>query len=391
MGKPAVILGYAFRPFFLLSGTAAIYVIAVWMLAYRGMAEVPLSAPPVLWHAHEMLLGFVMATVAGFVLTAVATWTGREPVHGNPLLILVALWLAGRIAMASAALPVASVALADMLFPAALCLVAGREVLAAGNRRNYPIVAVLALLALANAGYHLAATGYLPGIERSFLFLLMHTVLLLVTIIGGRVVPNFTANWMRAQNIADPPVNHSLIDRLTIASTLVLGVLASLRPSATVTGTVALLVALLQAVRLSQWRGFATLRNPLLFVLHVSYGWLPLGYALLALAILGGIGTSSGALHALAMGGIGSMILSMMTRVPLGHTGRPLHASRLTVAAYLVMIVAVLLRVASSFAGPHYADFVGLAAIAWGLSFAIFLYVYAPILTAPRLQNRNPS
>jgi uncharacterized protein involved in response to NO len=293
--------------------------------------------------------------------------------------------------MASAVLPAAAVALADMLFPLALCILVTREVVAAGNRRNYPVAAVLALLALANAGYHFAATGYLAGGERGFLFLLLHTVLLLVTIVGGRVLPNFTANWMRVRNIANPPVNRLLIDRLTIASTALFGLLASARPSGTLTGVSAALVALLQAWRLGQWRGLATLRNPLLFVLHASYAWLPIGYALLALAMLCGIGTGSGALHALAMGGIGSMILSMMTRVPLGHTGRQLQASRLTIVAYLVMIVAVVLRVASSFAGVRYAGLVGLAAIAWGLCFAIYLYVYAPILMAPRLPDRPPS
>lgn len=390
MSRSSVIFSYAFRPFFLLSGLAAILVVATWILSLRGHAILALPANPLLWHGHEMLVGFVMATIAGFVLTAVATWTGRKPLNGVLLLLLVVAWIVGRIAMAVPHLPPVLAALGDMLFPIALCVLVAREVCSVGNRRNYPIVAVMLLLALANGAYHLASLGFLPIQERTILYLLLHTVLLLVTVIGGRVVPNFTANWMRGQSIERPAVNHALVDRLTISSTLVLGILASVSPAGAVTGVLAIATAVLHALRLSQWRGLTTLRNPLLFVLHASYAWLPIGYALLGLAILGGMGSTSGALHALAMGGIGSMILSMMTRVPLGHTGRPLHASRMTVVAYLAMFIAVLLRISAAIPGLHYLDMVSLAALAWGASFAIFLYVYAPILLAPRRQDGGP-
>lgn len=385
MFRSAAVLSFAFRPFFLLSAITAIFVVALWVLFLNGHAVLASGENLLLWHGHEMLVGFVMATIAGFVLTAVATWTGRAPVKGLPLLVLALLWVAGRTAMTVPGLPAGLVLLVDAAFPLALAATVAREIFAAGNRRNYPIVAITALLATANIVYHLSALGYLQIEQRTILFLLMHLVLLLVTVIGGRILPNFTANWMRGQGIERPPVNHPLLDRLVILTTLVLGVQASFGPDSTATGALALLAAVLQGRRLSQWRGLATVRNPLLFVLHVSYAWLPVGYALLALAILGGTGSTSGALHALAMGGIGSMILSMMTRVPLGHTGRALLASRWTVVAYCTMFLAILLRIAASLPSLPYLALLNLAAMAWCISFAIFLFVYLPILVRPKV------
>ena len=194
------LLSYAFRPFFLLGALSAIIVMALWTMALSAIGPVALHVNPMLWHAHEMLFGFIMAVIAGFVMTAVAMWTGRIRLHGAPLGWLIAAWLAGRGAMMIAALlPGLLVAAIDMLFPLLLVFLFSREVLAAGSRRNYVIVGIVVAMAILNLLYHAGATGLLAGLDRTALLLMIHVVLLLVTAIAGRIVPSFTANWLRAQ------------------------------------------------------------------------------------------------------------------------------------------------------------------------------------------------
>jgi uncharacterized protein involved in response to NO len=226
-----------------------------------------------------------------------------------------------------------------------LCALSAREIIGAGNRRNYPIVGITVLLRALNLLYHLGVTRLLPGADRLAIFLLIHTILLLITVISGRVIPNFTANWLRRHGVARSPTENPLIDRLTVLSTVAVGIAASTIPPGPVTGALALVAAVLRPLRLSRWCGLSTLDEPLLLVLHVAYAWLPIGYVLMGCAVFGWIFAPSTALHALTMGAIGGMILAMTTRVPLGHTGRPLTASRLTVLSYLALTLAVLLRV----------------------------------------------
>jgi uncharacterized protein involved in response to NO len=204
-------------------------------------------------------------------------------------------------------------------------------------------------------------------------------------VIGGRVIPNFTANWMRNHNIARVPANNATVDNLAILATVLVGLAASFAQGGTVTGSVALAAAVLHGMRLAAWRGLATRAEPLLMVLHVAYAWLPIGYALMACAAFGWLIPPTAALHALTVGAIGTMILAMMTRVPLGHTGRPLHASRLTVAAYVAITLAVIIRVAGPLTGPAYPRMIDASATAWILAFAIFSAQYWPILTRPRV------
>jgi len=378
-------LSYAFRPFFLMNGLFAVVIAVLWIVMLHGGWR---SGPAnfVLWHAHEMLVGFAMAAMAGFLLTAIPNWTGRQPIQGQPLAWLIFAWLGGRVAMAaSGVMPPWIVAPIDLAFPLLLFLFALQEVVAAGNRRNYPIVAITGVLTLLNLLYHLGAEWRLPNADRTALYLMMHTMLLLVTVIGGRVLPNFTANWLRIRGAERVPVNNATIDRLAILSTLLVGLAASLSPSGPATGLLATLAAILHALRLSAWRGWATREEPLLLMLHVAYAWLPVGYALTACAAFGWVFPATAALHALTMGAIGSMILAMMTRVPLGHTGRPLHASRLTALAYAVLTVAVVIRVTGPLAGSAYLVMIDVSAAAWILAFAIFGLHYWPILTRPRV------
>ena len=380
-----VLLSYAFRPFFLLGALFAILVLFAWLLTLHGSGS-PVVTP--YWHAHEMLLGFAMAAVAGFSLTAVANWTGRAAVHGAPLFWLLVSWLLGRLAMLfSLSLPTPLVLLLDSLFPALLCLLLSKEIIAGKSRRNYPLIAILVAVVFLNVLYHLGSGGWLPGSERLAVYLLIHCLLLLVTIIAGRIAPAFTGNWLRQQGTSLVPVTSNAVDQTALALTLAVGLAASFAPLHMLTGILAFIAALVHGYRLSRWKGLATTSNPLLFVLHVAYLWLPLGYGLLGCSVFGWVFTPTAALHALTMGAIGSMVLAVTTRVGLGHTGRPLQAARLTVLAYWLLTLAVILRVFGPLSQNSYMLLIDLSATGWVLAFALFLWVYWPILTRARVKK----
>ena len=382
------LLSYAFRPFFLAMAIFAVLSMLVWVFAMHGRGPDFLPINTVYWHSHEMLIGFAMAAVAGFTLTAVSTWTGRRPISGAWLLALVLAWLAGRVAMVfGGVLPAVWVAAIDMLFPLLLAVAMAIEVVLAGNRRHFPIVLLLLMMLLFNGVYHLAAAGYIDmqwDGERIGMYLLLHLLLIFITVIGGRIVPYFTANWLRAKGEARLPRQGGVIDRLVIPFTLLTGLFASLLPLNRMTGLMALGAALSHAWRLSRWRGLSTVREPLLFVLHVAYLWLPVGYLLAAGSVLGWGIQPMAALHALTVGAIAFMILAVSTRVGLAHTGRPLHALRALVIAYCLMLFAVIVRVLSPY-GSAYFEMVNWAAAGWMASFAVFLWVYWPILLSPRV------
>jgi len=356
--------------------------VLMWVVTLHGSGR-PEITP--MWHSHEMLVGFAMAAVAGFSLTAVANWTGRPAVHGAPLAWLVFSWLAGRLAMLLAGwLPAGLVALLDLLFPLLLCVLLGREIFGGKSKRNYILVVILAFIAFLNGIYHLGISQVLPGGDRLAIYLLIHTMLVLVTIIAGRIVPAFTGNWLRMQGQTRLPVNSDLINRTALSLTVVVGIAASFAPTHTVTGILAFAAAAAHGFRLSGWRGFATTSNPLLFVLHTAYIWLPVGYALLGCAVFGWLFTPTAALHALTMGAIGNIVLAVTTRVSLGHTGRPLQVTRIIVFAYFLLLTAVLIRVFGPLSGQNYLLMIDLSAAGWILAFAIFVWVYWPILTRQR-------
>jgi len=380
--KVSVLLSYAFRPFFLMNGIFAALIIILWVMTLHGSG---LPGASSLWHSHEMLIGFAMAAVAGFSLTAVANWTGRSAIGGKPLALLVVSWLVGRAAMSLLAwLPASLVFLLDMLFPILLTWLLSREIIAGRSRRNYPLIAILIVVAGLNALYHLGAVQWLPGGERLAIYLLIHTLLLLVTIIAGRIVPSFTGNWLRQQGQDRLPVNNDIVNKAALVLTILVGLVASFKPTYPLTGILAFSAALVHGIRLIRWRGLATISNPILFVLHAAYLWVPVGYALLGCAVFGWIFTPTAALHALTMGAIGSMVLAVTTRVALGHTGRSLQAARLTVFAYWILMLAVLVRVLGPLSGGAYMMMIDISALGWVLAFSIFTWVYWPILSRPR-------
>ncbi len=378
-----VLLSYSFRIFFLLGCLWAIAVMLLWTLALLKIGPIASIPNLVYWHAHEMLFGFVLAIIAGFILTAVAQWTGRDRVHGAALGWLATTWLAGRIAMMfTGEWPATVIAIADLCFPCLLTFLFGREVIAGGNPRNIPVVVIIGILAILNGLFHFGT-----GLDRASLLLTVYVVLALVTVISGRIIPAFTANWLRNHGHPEDAMPHIVpaIDVAVLILTTVTGVALTFLPTSPITGIAAFITACVHALRLSRWSGLHTFGEPLLFILHVAYAWIPIGYALAGIAVFGGY-LPTVAMHALTIGGIGGMVLAMTTRVSLGHTGRPLHARRITVIAYCMLILTVATRLSGPLLGELYIQTVETAAIGWMLTFLLFFWVYWPVLT-----RKNPT
>jgi uncharacterized protein involved in response to NO len=374
----------AFRPLFLASAGWAIVGIALWLAMLFGYIELPSRFDPLTWHIHEMLFGFVMAAVGGFLMTAIPNWTGRLPVKGRRLALLAALWLLGRIAcMVSAALPAWLAIATDLSFPVALLAVAAREIVAGANWRNLPMTAPLTVFIAADLLMHLQSLGVdLPdGLGWR---LGLAAPILLIVVIGGRIIPSFTRNWLVKRGSTRLPAPHGPVDKAAIGVLLAGFILWAVLPDSPIAGAILLVAAVLHAWRLARWAGERTLAEPLLFILHVGYGWVALGTGLLGLSILvGGVPVDS-AIHALTAGAIAIMILAMMPRVSLGHTGRELTASRATRALYLLIGAAAIMRVVAPWIPAAMMQLVALSGICWVAAFALFVMVYAPMLMAPR-------
>ena len=387
-GKLAL-FDYGFRPFFLLAGWFALLSVPAWLWLYRtGGTPLP-GLPPQLWHGHEMLFGFVGAAIAGFMLTAVPSWTGSRGFAGRPLLALAATWLLGRVAFAFAAhLPQVLVIVAELAFIPALLLLVAPPVLRSSNR-NRPLPFVLVTFWALDAAFLWAVQQGDAALARQMLLATLGVVLLLITVIGGRVVPAFTGNALRARG-ANPTLRTSpLVDRGVIAAMAALALADLLRLPAVVPAVLAGIAAVLHAVRLSGWQTRHTLRDPIVWILHAAYAWLPLGLAMRALHMLAGFGFAAHWLHALGTGAAAGMVLAVMTRAALGHTGRPLRAARATTVAYVLLIVAGLVRVFGPVAAPgSYAGSITLSAVAWTGAFLLFVLVYTPILVRPRADGR---
>jgi uncharacterized protein involved in response to NO len=360
-----------FRPFFLLAACWAAIAVPVWLAAYVHGYVLKGPLHPMAWHAHEMVFGFGMAALAGFLLSAIPNWTGRLPIRGVPLAGLAALWLAGRVALlVSGAIGPLAAALIDLLFPAALLALIAREIVAGRNLRNLPVLAALGLLFAANVFMHLqSALGQRLGIA---------TLLALIALVGGRIVPSFTRNWL-AKNRPDvhQPAPMGRLDLACLA--LIVAGLAVWVAAPEAGGWLALSGGA-AALRLSRWSGRATLREPLVFVLHAGYAWLAFGLAYLGLNTVFEWAPPGAPLHALTIGAIGTMTLAVMTRATLGHNGRPLTAGPATVAIYLLVTLAALLRIAAPFAGAWLVALTSLAGLSWAAAFTLFVLHYGPML-----------
>jgi uncharacterized protein involved in response to NO len=369
-----------FRPFFL--GAAAFVAAALPLWVWTLITGQPASAgDPLSWHVHEMIFGYVGAVLAGFLLTAIPNWTGRLPVRGRPLMMLFALWLSGRVAVFLAGFIGPLAAAIDAAFLVALAGVAWREVAAGKNARNFPICAVVSLFALSNIGFHaeMATAGAADYSIRAALGL----ILLLISLIGGRITPSFTRNWLAGRGAVTMPAPFGRFDTLALAATAAAVIAWVLAAEATATAVLLSLAAVLHLVRLLRWRGWAASSEPLLLALHVAYAWLPVALALLAAAIVWPeLGRSSG-IHAFTAGGIGMMTLAVMTRATLGHTGHDLSAGVGTSAIYLLVFLGAVLRVAAPWLPVDYLAAVVVAGGLWTGGFVLFVLIYGPILAGP--------
>jgi uncharacterized protein involved in response to NO len=390
MGRTAF-LGRGFRPFFGLAGAAAVALVVLWLGVLRGFGPVPDWYTPVQWHAHEMLFGFAGAAISGFLLTSVPVWTGRVPLVGPALGGMALLWGLARVAIfCTASLPSPWIAFGlDVGFYGLLALWVGIAIYGSGSRRNYAFPLLLLGLAAATGSAHLGAMGLAPRLGAAGSRLGVGIVVLLVSIVGGRLVPLFTRAALKRQGHPVEIERVDWADKLSGPVIAVFFVSYAIWPAAISTAALAALGAFTTAVRARGWQLRASFRDPLLWSMHVAYLWIPIGLATFAVAPFVGAITPTIATHALTTGAIGGMILSIMSRVALGHTGRNLEAPRVVVLAYACVASAALLRTFGLVLLPDYSAALLMATGAlWILAFGSFLVVYAPILVRPRVDGK---
>ncbi|MCC6736208.1 MAG: NnrS family protein [Bauldia sp.] len=381
------ILTFGFRPFFFGAAVWAAVAMAFWVPMSSGRASLPTAFDPVSWHAHEFLFGYLGAVAAGFLLTAVPNWTGRLPIVGWPLAALATLWLAGRLAiLVSASLPPVAVAAIDLAFPVALAVAIGREIVVGRNWRNLMVLGTLALFLLGNAVFHWEAAGAKFAAEGFGLRIGVAAAIMMIAVIGGRIVPSFTRNWLVKRGggrLPTPPMQR--FDVVALVVLLVALLVWIGLPAHAITGAALLLAGGLHIARLARWAGYRTLAEPLVSVLHGGYLFVPLGALALGVAILFPGSLAVAAAQHLWMGGaIGLMTLAVMTRATLGHTGQELTAGPWTVALYVALIASVLARVAAGVLPTAATLLYGLSGLTWVGAFAGFAILYGPLLLRPR-------
>jgi uncharacterized protein involved in response to NO len=385
--SPPILRG-GFRPFFFGGASWGLIALILWLCSLAGALTLPTAFDPVAWHRHEMLFGFVGAVVSGFLLTAVPNWTGRLPIAGQPLAALVGLWFAARIAVLfSGSFGLFPAAVLDAGFFFILAMLAAREVLESKNR-NLPIVGMVVLFGLADAADYASAAGWIDADLGWQLGIAL--VVLLISIIGGRITPSFTRNWMAKRGIRQGlPTQPGRFDLFVIGATAFALLWWLSAPAGWITGGILVAAALIQLARLARWRGWRTVADPLVLILHVGYLWIPVGLALLGLFEAGLPIPRSAAIHALTAGAMTTMILAVMTRASLGHTGRDLKASPATVFLYLLVTAGAVMRVLASVGViRNYDVALHVAGTFWAGALLVFLIAYAPVLWGPRLGER---
>lgn len=387
---PTTLLAYSFRPFFILAGAYAAIAVLGWVAYLFGGVALPLSWSPMHWHSHEMLYGWTSAAVAGFLLTAMTNWTGAKPLSGWPLLALVVLWLAGRVAFWTAShLPPLVVAVVDLSFLAVLGLYVAVVLLRHKNHRNLILVGVILLLFTGNLWMHLGfMTGTMAYLQQGEQ-LGFNLISLLLAIIAGRITPAFTVNWLKRTGAdSSSVIRHPGLDRLALVALALVIPLDIWFADAPWLGWFLLITASLHAARLLLWQGWRTLKEPLLWILHLGYLWLVLALLARGFNLIEPAFSTSLWVHTLGMGAIGTLILGVMTRVCVGHTGRPLKLEPCAWMSYAFIVLATLLRLAAASGLIDYRWGVNLSALFWILSFGLFTALYTPILLAPRADGK---
>ena len=387
--KPTAIalLALGFRPFYLVAAMFAIVAIPAWLMSYAGGDLAGNYLQGMAWHSHEMIFGFAAAVIAGFLLTAVRNWTGRPTPTGIVLGGLVTLWLLARVLMLTG--PANAAALIDILFLPALGIAVAIPIWASRNARNYKVLAVLSVLTLANVGYHLASSGSVPlEFGRVSMTAALDAISILIAIVGGRVVPAFIGNAVEGTN----PRHIRSVEFVSVGALVVILVAGFVKAWIHVPPIAFLIILVVaavgQGVRLLLWQPFRARGNPLLWMLPVAYAWLPISLALRALE-LQSIVPSGAAIHALTIGAIASLMMAMMMRSALGHSGRPLLAGLAEVGAFVLLQLSAIVRIlAASIAPGAYREAMIVSGVLWTLAFAVFLWRYWPVLTRPRIDGR---
>ena len=384
-GWPLLRLG--FRPFYLGAALFGLLAIPLWIALFLGQWEISMALPPLLWHAHEMLFGFAIAVILGFLLTAVKAWTGLATPRGAYLGAIALLWLAARVAALTG--PYGLYAVLDLALLPLVAAVLTTLLLRARNRRNLPLAAMLMLLALANGVFHLSMTGAAEVSPLTPLYAALALIVMIESVVAGRVIPAFTMSATPGLKLNVRPS----VERAALALTALAFLLWVLAPAGVAwnmaTGVTFTLAAMAHVLRLLHWRPAVSRHRPILWILHLAYAWIPLGLALLGMAQFGWIAISAG-VHALAIGATGGLIIGMVTRTARGHTGRALQVSQAEVAAYALVIGAAAVRVLLPLALPQWLPIaLVIAAAAWAIAFVIYLVIYTPWLLQTRLDGKD--
>ena len=388
------LFSYGFRPFFLGAAVYAVVAMAFWIgwISMQSPLWALFGGSPFAWHAHEMVFGFAAAAVAGFLLTAVPNWTGALPTSGPPLILLFATWVVGRIAMlAAGVLHPAIVATADLVFLPSLGFAAACQLFVKPAAKNVLLLSIITAMIAANIAYHLTNAGLTSGEATNSVRFALMLLVLMIAIVGGRVIPAFTHNWLHL-NVpgAAMPKRYSWLDAAAIAAVAAVAVLQIIPAPSWLLGSLASAAAVANGARLLLWRGVAARRAPIVWILHVGYSWLVVGLALMAIGAFSSDARNMAALHAFGAGAVATMIMAIMSRASLGHTGRTLIAPNLVVVAYALLTLAAMLRVFGPVLAPaFYVEELIIAGLAWIAAFALFIVVYAPILMTARVRANS--
>ena len=384
--KGPAFFSYGFRPFFFSAALFAGLAVPVWMVILNGAEDIEFLYAPREWHVHEMVFGFLPCVITGFLLTAIPNWTDRPPIRGLPLILLLTLWLAGRLALATSLITPLAAAIVDGGFLVVVAGIVWREIVIGHAWDRLPMGVLISLYAAANILFH---TLHLNHSEPDLAYrMALALIMILLTLIGGRITPSFTEDYFEQERITNKPSPFSYFDGVAIAFVAIAAVGWTVQPQSRFTGWMLLIAGFINIVRLMRWHGWATWREPLVLILHVGYGWIAISLLILGGSILGiGIPTED-AVHSLTTGAIGTMTLAVMTRATLGHTGHTKHADPMTVLIYLLVILGALARVfGPSMNIPNHA-MLDLAAACWSGAYILFAIIYGPTLFRTSLEEQ---
>ncbi len=376
------LFSYGFRPFFLFGAIYAGAMIPLWLAVFAGNVPLPTTFVPLDWHVHEMLFGYIGAVIAGFLLTAVPNWTGRLPIQGTPLAVLFSTWLAGRLAVTFSGFIGWQLALViDAAFLLLLAAAAAREVVAGRKWNNLKVVGIVSLLAVVNIAFHVES--HFHGLAEYSTRAGIALVVTLICVIGGRIIPSFTRNWLARREPGRLPVPFNRFDAITMSVSVCAMIVWVVVPSGALAASALGIAGVLHVVRLARWAGDRTISDRLVLILHVAYAFVPVGFFLAALSSLDILAPAAG-IHAWTGGAIGSMTIAVMTRASLGHTGQALSASIPTQAVYAAIVVAALARICAALDPTYSIPLLMIAGMAWAAAFLGFALAYAPLLCRAR-------